>query len=332
VLPLAVLLAGYIALGAPLARYIPSLQELVHVAPKEVPLTQAQRERMEREALRKEQEEEFEKAMMEDKVKEAEREAKQAEIDAARREQEEAADAKATAMASYNGRIEAAKGRLTAEPAEGVMLRLRCPDGHQLTRRFATDGVVRSLYDYIDVERYNKASKVVVVARAHTHTHTPFSLSLSLSPSLPPSLSSSTSLPLTYTHAHLYYGLQAPDSEDKLLALANFKYNLVCTMPRLALNDLAMTLEQVRPIPARTHVSVSLHAHTERQTRVCVCDTQIHCCVLHTQMCVCYKYTVVCYTHKCVCVTCTCVCVCVSERERERRRARDLLLVLLLRW
>jgi hypothetical protein len=160
--PLAVLLAGYIALGAPLARYIPSLQELVYVAPKEVPLTQAQRERMEREALRKEQEEEFEKAMMEDKVKEAEREAKQAEIDTARREQEEAADAKATAMASYNERIEAAKGRLTAEPAEGVMLRLRCPDGHQLTRRFATDGVVRSLYDYIDVERYNKASKVVV--------------------------------------------------------------------------------------------------------------------------------------------------------------------------
>jgi len=257
VLPLAVLLAGYIALGAPLARYIPSLQELVYVAPKEVPLTQAQLERMEREALRKEQEEEFEKATMEDKVKEAEREAKQAEIDAARREQEEAADAKATAMASYNGRIEAAKGRLTAEPAEGVMLRLRCPDGHQLTRRFATDGVVRSLYDYIDVERYNKASKVVVActrarARAHTHTHA-LSLSLSLPPSLPPSLSTSTSLLLTYTHAHIYYGLQAPDAEDKLLALANFKYNLVCTMPRLALNDLAMTLEQVSPIRARTH-------------------------------------------------------------------------------
>jgi hypothetical protein len=218
VLPLAVLLAGYIALGAPLARYIPSLQELVYVAPKEVPLTQAQLERMEREALRKEQEEEFEKATMEDKVKEAEREAKQAEIDAARREQEEAADAKATAMASYNGRIEAAKGRLTAEPAEGVMLRLRCPDGHQLTRRFATDGVVRSLYDYIDVERYNKASKVVVActrararththtrtrARAHTHTHTPF-LSLSLPPSLPPSLPVYLYLSPSHVHTRAY--------------------------------------------------------------------------------------------------------------------------------
>ena len=67
--PLAVLLAGYIALGAPLARYIPSLQELVYVAPKEVPLTQAQLERMEREALRKEQEEDFEKATMDGVVR-----------------------------------------------------------------------------------------------------------------------------------------------------------------------------------------------------------------------------------------------------------------------
>ena len=47
-------------MGAPLARYVPALQELAYVEPKEEPLTQAQLERMEREALRKEQEEEFE--------------------------------------------------------------------------------------------------------------------------------------------------------------------------------------------------------------------------------------------------------------------------------
>jgi hypothetical protein len=80
-------------------------------------------------------------------------------------------------------------------------------------------------------------------ARAHTHTNTH---TLFLPPFLLPFLlSTSTCLRHTYTHAHIYYGLQAPDAEDKLLALANFKYNLVCTMPRLALNDVAMTLEQV---------------------------------------------------------------------------------------
>ena len=152
-------------MGAPLARYVPALQELAYVEPKEEPLTQAQLERMEREALRKEQEEEFEQALMEDRVKEAERQAKQDKIDAALRAEEEASNAKSTAMASYTGRIEAAKGRLAAEPAEGVMLRLRCPDGHQLTRKFAADDMVQTLYDYIDVERYNKASKV------STHTH-----------------------------------------------------------------------------------------------------------------------------------------------------------------
>ena len=68
---LAVLLAGYIAVGAPLAGYVPGMKELATVAPKEVPLTQAQLERMEREALRKEQEEEYEKALMEDSLKQA---------------------------------------------------------------------------------------------------------------------------------------------------------------------------------------------------------------------------------------------------------------------
>ena len=53
-------------------------------------------------------------------------------------------------------------------------------------------------------------------------------------------------------YSHLGSRLQAPDADDKLLALANFKYSLVCTMPRLALKDAALTLEQVRC----THVSV----------------------------------------------------------------------------
>jgi hypothetical protein len=131
--------------------------------PKEKPLTQAEIERMEREALRKEQEEEFEATLMEDKIKEAERQAKQDKIDAARREKEEAENAKNSVMSGYTQHIESAKERLAAsaqESAEGVLLRLRCPDGLQLTRKFAKDSPVSDLYDFVDVERYNKAAKV----------------------------------------------------------------------------------------------------------------------------------------------------------------------------
>ena len=156
------LLSAYIAVGAPLASYVPGLQGLTAVVPKEIPLTKAQIERMEREALRKEMEAEFEQAMMEDKVIEAEHKAKQDKIDAALREKEEAEQAKSGALSRYSARIEAAKGRITEEPADGVLLRLRCPDGHQLTRKFSRTAAVESLYDYIDVERYKKASKVTL--------------------------------------------------------------------------------------------------------------------------------------------------------------------------
>jgi len=156
---LTVLLAAYIAVGAPLKEYVPGLRELATVEPKEVPLTQAQLDRTEREALRKEMEEEYEQTLMEDKVKESERKAKQDKIDAAQHAQEEAANAKNSALSGYAEHIEAIKGRITAEPADGVLLRLRCPDGHQLTRKFDKDSPVGLLYDYIDLERYTKASK-----------------------------------------------------------------------------------------------------------------------------------------------------------------------------
>ena len=42
------LLAGYIAVGAPLAGYVPGMKELATVARKEVPLTQAQLERIDK--------------------------------------------------------------------------------------------------------------------------------------------------------------------------------------------------------------------------------------------------------------------------------------------
>jgi len=121
------------------------------VAPKEVPLTQAQIERMEREALRKEQEEEYAKTLMEDSLTQAAEDAKKEKIDAARRAQEEAEHAAKSTMSEYTARITAAEGRLPAEPAEGVLLRLRCPDGHQLTRKFA---------------------KVWIHTHTHTHTYT----------------------------------------------------------------------------------------------------------------------------------------------------------------
>ena len=156
----AVLLAAYIAVGAPLKEYVPGLRELATVEPKEVPLTQAQLDRTEREMLRKEMEEEYEQTLMEDTVKESERKAKQDKIDAAQHAQEEAVNAKNSALSGYAERIEAIKGRITTEPADGVLLRLRCPDGHQLTRKFAKDSPVGLLYDYIDLERYTKASKV----------------------------------------------------------------------------------------------------------------------------------------------------------------------------
>ena len=66
----------------------------------------------------------------------------QAKIDAARKEIEDAENAKNNAMAGYNEHIEAAKARVGAEATDGVLLRLRCPDGLQLTRKFAKDDKV----------------------------------------------------------------------------------------------------------------------------------------------------------------------------------------------
>lgn len=159
----AVLLAAYIAVGAPLAKYVPGLRELTFVEPKEKPLTQAEIERREREALRKEQEEEFEATLLEDRIKEAEEKATQDKIDAARHEKEEAENAKQSILSAFTQHVESARERLAAvaqEPEEGVLLRLRCPDGLQLTRKFAKDSPVQDLYDFVDVERYNKAAKV----------------------------------------------------------------------------------------------------------------------------------------------------------------------------
>ena len=164
VLVFAVLLSAYIAIGAPLAGYIPGLQELTILPKQEVPLTKAQIERMEREALRKEQEEEYEKTLMEDKIKEAEKQAKQDKIDKARREKEEAENAKTSAMSSYTARIQEATERIGDEPSDGVMLRLRCPDGLQLTRKFSPESLVSAIYDYVDVERHKKASRVSSLA------------------------------------------------------------------------------------------------------------------------------------------------------------------------
>ena len=36
------------------------------------------------------------------------------------------------------------------------MLRLRCPDGLQLTRKFSSDSPVQQLYDFVDISRHQK--------------------------------------------------------------------------------------------------------------------------------------------------------------------------------
>ena len=224
--------------------------------PKEKPLTQAEIERMEREALRKEQEEEFEATLMEDKIKEAEQQAKQDKIDAARREKEEAENARNGVMSGYTQHIESAKERLAAsaqESAEGVLLRLRCPDGLQLTRKFAKDSPVSDLYDFVDVERYNKAAKVrprvhaasggvcsVILRRVSQHgvskrvgaggSGRGSGASISLAQTV---LSICASLGLSRRlYCCCYVNLtcvmaQAPGADDVLLALAELKYNLV---------------------------------------------------------------------------------------------------------
>ena len=62
------LLAIYKLFGAPFSKYIPILRDLVQPKVNEPVLDAAALERQEREQLRREQEAEFEQALMEDKV------------------------------------------------------------------------------------------------------------------------------------------------------------------------------------------------------------------------------------------------------------------------
>jgi hypothetical protein len=66
---MAVLLAIYTLFGAPFSKYIPIIRELVQPKPQEPVLDAAALERLEREKLRREQEEEFEQGLLEDKVR-----------------------------------------------------------------------------------------------------------------------------------------------------------------------------------------------------------------------------------------------------------------------
>ena len=65
---LAVILTIYTLLGAPFSKYIPILQELVQPKAQEPVLDAAAKERLERAQLRREQEEELEQSLLEDKV------------------------------------------------------------------------------------------------------------------------------------------------------------------------------------------------------------------------------------------------------------------------
>lgn len=62
-----------VARQAPFSSYIPFLKDLAQRKPKEVELTAKEKAALEREALRKEQDEEYEQAMMEDRLKEEQR-------------------------------------------------------------------------------------------------------------------------------------------------------------------------------------------------------------------------------------------------------------------
>ncbi len=66
---LAVVLAIYTLLGAPFSKYIPILKELVQPKAQEPVLDAAALERLERAQLRREQEEELEQSLLEDKVR-----------------------------------------------------------------------------------------------------------------------------------------------------------------------------------------------------------------------------------------------------------------------
>jgi len=157
---LAVLLTVYAAIGAPFASYIPILKDLAFRKPKPVILSEAEKARKEREALRKEQEEEFEQTMMEDRIKEEEKRKKKEAAEAEARAKAEAAKKESSAASDYTKTIEEKKAAAGKEPDAGegvVMLRVRCPDGTQLTRKFSVSGPVSDLYDYVDIARFDKA-------------------------------------------------------------------------------------------------------------------------------------------------------------------------------
>eukprot|EP00285_Hemiselmis_virescens_P012660 CAMPEP_0173394174 /NCGR_PEP_ID=MMETSP1356-20130122/25557_1 /TAXON_ID=77927 ORGANISM="Hemiselmis virescens, Strain PCC157" /NCGR_SAMPLE_ID=MMETSP1356 /ASSEMBLY_ACC=CAM_ASM_000847 /LENGTH=290 /DNA_ID=CAMNT_0014352405 /DNA_START=22 /DNA_END=894 /DNA_ORIENTATION=+ len=157
---IAVLLSIYAAIGAPFSCYIPIIRDLAVRKPIEKPLTEAEKQRMEREALRKEQDEEFAQTMMEDKLKEADRRKKKEAAAAAENAAKREAEAKNNAVATFTARIAELKAKQEKEPAAGngvVMLRFRCPDGTQLTRKFKTADPISVLYDYVDVARHDKA-------------------------------------------------------------------------------------------------------------------------------------------------------------------------------
>ncbi len=65
---LAIILAIYTLVGAPLSKYIPFLQELVQPKAQVPVLDAAALERLERAQLRREQEAELEQSLLEDKV------------------------------------------------------------------------------------------------------------------------------------------------------------------------------------------------------------------------------------------------------------------------
>jgi len=159
---LALVLAAYVAIGAPFSEYVPLLQDLVKVPEKEKELTAAEKERMEWNRIRQEQEEEFQKSLMEDSMKQNEQKKRKEEAEAAERAAREAAEAKAKLFDSSKKAFEEKVSRLPTEPEQGagvVQLRFRCPDGQQLTRRFSLEDQVGVMFDYVDVERYKKAEQ-----------------------------------------------------------------------------------------------------------------------------------------------------------------------------
>ncbi|EKX50558.1 hypothetical protein GUITHDRAFT_103785 [Guillardia theta CCMP2712] len=131
---LALVLAAYVAIGAPFSEYVPLLQDLVKAAEKE---------RMEWNRIRQEQEEEFQKSLMEDSMKQNEQKKRKEEAEAAERAARKAFEEKVS--------------RLPTEPEQGagvVQLRFSSQEGFHW--KIKSGGV---MFDYVDVERYKKAEQ-----------------------------------------------------------------------------------------------------------------------------------------------------------------------------